>query len=61
MQKERNVAVDNNTSEVPMFVYESLARSLMPVMQKHFETEWGKKAFAEWKAKLKKPKEHKLK
>ncbi len=61
MPKERNVAVDNNTSEVPKFVYESLARSLLPVMQKYFETEEGKNAFAEWKAKQEKSKGPKMK
>ncbi len=47
----QKVVVDNNTSEIPKYVYESLARSLLPVIQKYFETEEGKKAFAEWQAK----------
>ncbi len=51
MLEERNVAVDNNTSEIPKYVYESLARSLLPVIQKYFETEEGKKTFEEWQAK----------
>ncbi|MFR8002438.1 MAG: hypothetical protein ACLU62_05895 [Hydrogeniiclostridium sp.] len=51
MLKERAIAIDNNTSEIPEYVYESLARSLLPIIQKYFESEKGKKAFAEWKAK----------
>ncbi len=46
----QKVVVDNNTSEIPKYVYESLARSLLPVIQKYFETEEGKKAFAQWQA-----------
>ena len=33
------------------FVYESLARSLLPVIQKYYESDEGKRAFAEWKEK----------
>ena len=37
--------------ETPEFVYESLARSLLPVIQKYYESDEGKRAFAEWKEK----------
>ena len=40
-----------DASEIPEYVFESLARSLLPVIQKYYESEGGKKAFAEWKAK----------
>ena len=40
-----------DTAEVPEFVYESLARSLLPVIQKYYESDEGKRAFAEWKEK----------
>ncbi len=47
--------VNNQTSvdaaEIPKYVFESLARSLLPVIQKYYESEDGRKAFAEWKAK----------
>ena len=47
--------VNNQTSvdeaEIPEYVFESLARSLLPVIQKYYESEDGKKAFAEWKTK----------
>ena len=42
---------DFNSEEIPEFVYESLARSLLPVIQKYYESDEGKRAFAEWKAK----------
>lgn len=37
--------------EILEYVFESLARSLLPVIQKYYESEDGKKVFAEWKAK----------
>ena len=46
--------VNNQTSvdavEIPEYVFESLAQSLLSVIQKYYESEDGKKAFAEWKA-----------
>ena len=38
-------------AEIPENVFESLARSLLPVIQKYYESEGGKKVFTEWKAK----------
>ena len=43
--------IDVNSAEIPEFVYESLARSLLPVIQKYYESDEGKRAFAEWKEK----------
>lgn len=40
-----------DAAEIPEYVFESLARSLLPVIQEYYESEDGKKAFAEWKAK----------
>ena len=40
-----------DAAEIPKYVFESLARSLLPVIQKYYESEDGKKVFAEWKAK----------
>ncbi len=51
MLEERNVAVDNNTSEIPKYVYESLARCLLPAIQEFYESDDGKKEYEEWKAK----------
>ncbi len=44
---------DVNCAEIPEFVYESLARSLLPVIQKYYESDEGKREFAEWKEKKK--------
>ena len=40
-----------DAAEIPEYVFESLARSLLPVIQEYYESEDGNKAFAEWKAK----------
>ena len=37
--------------EILEYVFESLARSLLLVIQEYYESEDGKKVFAEWKAK----------
>ena len=42
---------DVNADGIPELVYESLARSLLPVIQKYYESDEGKRAFAEWKEK----------
>lgn len=44
---------DVNSAEIPEFVYESLARSLLPIIQKYYESDEGRKAFADWKEKKK--------
>ena len=52
MNAERaNIQTGVDAAEIPEYVFESLARSLLPVIQKYYENEGGKKAFAEWKAK----------
>ena len=54
MDKKKGFDVnDVNSAEIPEFVYESLARSLLPVIQKYYESDEGKRAFAEWKEKKK--------
>lgn len=40
-----------DTAEIPEFVYKSLARSLLPVIQKYYESDAGQRAFTEWKEK----------
>ena len=49
--KEKNDHDINDVGfgEIPEVVYESLARSLLPVIQKYYESDEGKRAFAEWK------------
>ena len=48
--EKANIQNSMDATEIPEYVFESLARSLLPVIQKYYESEGGKKAFAEWKA-----------
>ena len=41
----------NITSEIPTEAIETLARCLLPEIQKYFESEDGKREFEEWKLK----------
>ena len=41
-----------NTTGIPDFEIDSLARALLPAIQKLFETEEGKREFEAWKAEL---------
>ncbi len=49
--EKANIQTGVDAAEIPEYVFELLARSLLPVIQKYYESEGGKKAFAEWKAK----------
>ena len=49
--EKANIQNSMDVAEIPEYVFESLARSLLPVIQKYYESEDGKKVFAEWKAK----------
>ena len=49
--EKANIQNSMDAAEIPEYVFESLARSLLPVIQKYYESEDGKKAFAECKAK----------
>ena len=49
--EKANIQNSMDAAEIPEYVFESLARSLLPVIQKYYECEDGKKVFAEWKAK----------
>lgn len=52
MDKRNTIETNEiDTAEIPEFVYESLARSLLPVIQKYYESDEGRAAFAEWKGK----------
>ena len=39
-----------NTTGIPDYEIDSLARALLPAIQSLFETEEGKREFEEWKA-----------
>ena len=50
--EKANIQNSMDVAEIPEYVFESLARSLLPVIQKYYESEDGKRApFDEWKAK----------
>lgn len=49
--EKANIQNSMDVAEIPEYVFESLARSLLPVIQKYYESEDGKKVFTEWKAK----------
>ena len=49
--EKANIQNSMDAAKIPEYVFESLARSLLPVIQKYYESEDGKKVFAEWKAK----------
>ena len=51
--EKANIQNSMDAAEIPEYVFESLARSLLPVIQKYYESADGKKVFAEWKAKNK--------
>ena len=49
--EKTNIPNRVDATEIPEYVFESLARSLLPVIQKYYESEGVKQALAEWKAK----------
>ncbi len=49
--EKANIQTGVDVAGIPEYVFESLARSLLPVIQKYYESADGKKVFAEWKAK----------
>ena len=49
--EKANIQNSMDAAEIPEYVFESLARSLLPVIQNYYESEDGKKVFAEWKSK----------
>ena len=47
MAKEKQ----NFVTDVPQYEIEAIARCLLPVIQKYFESAEGKREFEEWKGK----------
>ena len=43
--EKANIQTGVDAAKIPEYVFESLARSLLPVIQKYYESECGKKAF----------------
>ena len=52
--EKANIQNSMGAAEIPKYVFESLARSLLPVIQKYYKSEDSKKAFAEWNGKQRK-------
>ena len=44
--EKANIQTGVDAAGIPEYVFESLARSLLPVIQKYYESEGGKKAGA---------------
>ena len=49
--EKANIQNSMDAAEIPEYGFESLARSLLQIIQKYYESADGKKVFAEWKAK----------
>ena len=46
-ETQRNECPEDN---IPDYVFESLARCALPIIQAYYESEEGRKAYEEWKA-----------
>ena len=51
--KKPNIPMDNGGMDIPDYVFESLARCLLPKLQEYYESDEGKQALAEWEDKCK--------
>ena len=47
----KETPVNNGGMEIPEYAYQAMASCLLPIIQRYFESEEGKQAFSEWKAK----------
>ena len=47
-QNEVNDKINDNLINIPEDAYDMLARSLLPIIQRYFETEDGQRAYQEW-------------
>ena len=47
----------NSGMDIPDYAYKAMASCLLPIIQRYYETEEGKQAFEEWKAKQQEEKE----
>jgi len=53
MSKKPDAPISNSGMDIPDYVFESLARCLLPKLQEYYESNDGKKALAEWEDKHK--------
>ena len=49
--EKANIQTGVDVAGIPEYVFVFFFRSLLPVIQKYYESADGKKVFAEWKAK----------
>lgn len=49
--EKTNIPNSVDATEIPEYVFESLARSLLPVIQKYYESEDGKKGICRMESK----------
>lgn len=49
--EKANIQTGVDAAEIPEYVFESLARSLLPVIQKYYESEDGKKGICRMESK----------
>ena len=47
----KDTPVNSGGIEIPEYAYQAMASCLLSIIQRYFETEEGKQAFDEWKAK----------
>ena len=50
-KKRKNEQTGCPVDGIPDYIFESLARCALPIIQAYYETEEGRKAYEEWKAK----------
>ena len=48
MKKTPDTPISSSGMEIPDYAFESIARSLLPIIQKYYESDEGKQALAEW-------------
>ena len=58
-KKTKSSAQSNSGMDIPDYVFDSIARSLLPVIQAYYETEEGQKSFEEWQERQRKTAEEK--
>jgi hypothetical protein len=49
MAKKKKENKSSSGMDIPDYAFESIARSLLPIMQKYYESDEGQQALNEWK------------
>ncbi len=53
MGKKRKAELISSGMDIPDYVIESIARSLLPVIRDYYETDEGQRSFKEWQERQK--------